>query len=171
MTAPRIFSLLLCITLLSGCELPGDSHMQAEADSLSTCEKVERLLAGYHEHFDALKGPQLSRRYMDIWAAKVNAIGEDCQIWKSGSHSTYMCARNAPNPEIAREWLQQAEQSLGACLANWQREQSQRHDQPGFQGVVWSQPGKTAAVGVELVPTRGNQYTLYYFIGDRNKWF
>lgn len=169
-TFKRLGVILIGSALQVSCSLPGDPQMQAKADELSPCEKVNKLLAAYGDQFNAVKGPLVSQRYMDVWKAKVNAIGSDCQIWRSGQHATYMCTRNAPAQEVGEVWFEQAVATAEQCLTGWQREDT-ASEAEGMHVVVWSQPGSAASVGVQVVPTRGEHRTVYYFVGDRDKWF
>lgn len=158
------------LVMLAGCSLPKDSAMQAQADAMKPCEKIDALVAAHDKHFDGIKGPVLSQRYLDVWAAKVDAIGEGCQIWKSGEHTTYMCTRNAPNEALAREWFDQAAKQMGQCLSGW-KQQAANPEIEQAKGLVWINKAKFASVGLQLVPVGRNHWTVYYFIGDRDRWF
>lgn len=168
--AALVCAFALSLGLLSACSLPRDPQMQSRADEMSPCDKIDTLLGAYSSHFDAIKGPVLSQRYLDIWAAKVDAVGRGCQIWKSGQHSTYMCTRNAPNRAVADEWYDKASAVMQQCLPDWQQ-QSADNSERGIEGTVWTSATRKPTVGLQLVATGGNHWVLYYFIGDRDKWF
>lgn len=156
--------------LLSACTMPGDPALQARADQMSACEKIEALVNAYDNHFDGIKGPVLSQRFLDIWAARVDAVGRDCQVWKSASHTTYMCTRNAPGKEVGEEWFERAAAEMGQCQGGWQRQAVTIAEGAG-KGAVWMRSGTSASIGLQLVPVSGRHWTLYYFVGDRDKWF
>lgn len=171
MNSRYLLSLLgLCAMLLTACTLPRDAALQEQADQLSACDKVKQLAAAYTSGFEAIKGPSLSQRFLDIWAARVHVVGEECQIWKSGHHTTYMCTRHAPNQTVAAEWFDQAAGVIGECLGDWKQVKTSASEEGG-RGLVWSGSKAPPSVGLQLVPSGRNHWTVYYFIGDRDKWF
>lgn len=156
--------------MLTACTMSGDPALQAKADQMSGCQKIEVLVQAYDSQFEGLKGPVLSQRYLDIWDARVDAVGRDCQIWKAANQTTYMCTRNAPDQAIGAEWFEEALAAFSECQGDWQRQSVTVADGAG-KGVVWTRSGKSAALGLQLVPAGGRHWTLYYFVGDRDKWF
>lgn len=161
---------LASLVLMAGCSLPKDPALQAKADAMSGCDKVKALVTAHDKQFEGIKGPVLSQRYLDIWAAKVDAVGQGCQIWKSGENTTYMCTRNAPDAAVAKDWFDQTAKKMSECLPGW-RQQAANPDIDQAKGLVWTNNEKFASVGLQLVPVGRNHWTVYYFIGDRDKWF
>ena len=161
---------LLAAVLLAGCSLPGDSALQAKVDRMTPCEKINSLVSTYTDNFNAIKGPLVSKRFLNVWTAKVDAIGDGCQVWQSGTQTTYMCTRNAPDKAIGEAWLEQSVDVMQQCLPDWQREATRSEDK-GSEGFVWTKAGNYPSISAQLIPVRGRQSTFYYFVGDRDHWY
>lgn len=161
---------VLVAGLLTGCSLPRDPKMQAQADQLTPCEKLEALVKAYNTDFAALKGSTISQRFLDIWAARVDAVGKGCQIWKSGSDVTYMCTLSAPNETVAMDWYEEAVASIDSCLIDWQQDDAAKEADTG-RGTLWFRSGNYPKVAVQVFPVRGSHWAIYYFVGDRDNWF
>ncbi len=170
----RYFSLTILI-VLAGCAAGGNNNsIQAKADAMSACEKIDRLVASYDQAYEPVRGRNTSDRFMMIWDAKVNAVGDNCEVWQTGAGKTsYVCTRVAPNKDVAAQWYDGDLNTIDACMGGWIREDLPRQDGPGRR-TVWSQPGKNPQVSAHVFPTRGvfkEHWTLYYFVGDRDDRF
>ncbi len=166
---------LVSLIILSGCAATTkDGTMQAKADAMPVCEKIDRLVSSYHQGFEPVRGRNTSDRFMMIWDAKVNAAGDNCEVWQTGAGKTsYVCTRIAPNKDVAEQWYDSDISNINTCMSDWVREDLPRQDGPGRR-TVWSQPGKNPQVSAHVFPTRGvfkEHWTLYYFVGDRDDRF
>ena len=164
-------ALLCTVALLASCMSHKNSVLQAKVDTMAACEKIDGLVSAYTDNFNALKGMEISKRYMGIWSAKVNAMGQDCQVWLSGDKkASYMCSRSAPSEEVAMGWFDDAMAVMGPCLSDWKQEKLKRKDGPGLR-TVWSKPGNYPAVTAHVFPVRGKHWSVYVFVGDRDDRF
>ncbi|MFK8050646.1 MAG: hypothetical protein AB8B81_19640 [Halioglobus sp.] len=141
---------------------------------MTACEKIDRLVTSYDQDFQPVRGRSTSDRFMNIWEAKVDAVGNSCEIWQTGEGKTsYVCTRVAPNEGVARQWFDSDVNNINTCLSGWTREDLPRKDGPGLR-TVWSEQDKNPQVSAHVLPTRGafkEHWTLYYFVGDRDDRF
>lgn len=169
-----ILAISISVLVLASCATTQDSAMQVSADNMTACEKLQALVKGHGNTFDAIKGQLISSRYMSIWNSKVDVVGDSCQVWLTGDNrTTYVCTQVAPNEAVAQEWFKRSTETIGQCLGDWRREDRERKDGPG-QLARWSRPVASTTVSAHVFPNRGafkEHWTLYYFVGDRDDRF
>ena len=114
----------MVLTLVSGCATSGNNDsVQSKVDAMSACEKIDRLVAAYDDEFKPIRARNTSQRFMMIWDAKVNAVGDNCEVWQTGAGKTsYVCTRIAPNEGVAKQWYDSDIGNINACLNEWIRE-------------------------------------------------
>ncbi|RDV24112.1 hypothetical protein DXV75_15600 [Alteromonas aestuariivivens] len=172
---PTVIALAITLVVfLSSCSSQQDKALQQAADRLKPCEKVSALLDSYATGFEALKGRSLSERFVGVFAARIHAVGQDCQVWQLSDNTTYMCGRSAPNREVAMEWYQNSLDALAQCLSGWSGSEPEGGDSDG-QKILWSHPDTTAVIAMQAVPVtrnlRGGRWSLYYYIGNQPEWY
>ena len=166
----NIFTLF--IILLSGCDAIKKNAATAEISDKDKCTQVKTLIAHHKDGFKDLKGNIHITSRMDIWDAKYDLVGENCQIWRwSNGKQAYMCSLTVPNKEIAIEKQKQAISFSKQCLGNeWQTENIEREHGRAFRTIFSQAENKTVA-SIHRVKTEGlfkSEWAIYYFIGDRD---
>ncbi len=179
----RITVVSLLALLTAACAQPSTNgqapqlsgkQLQTEADKLSTCGKIDALIEGQAKGFPQLRGAQTRTPYGEIWEARYNLIGKDCEVWRGGSAGSYsyVCHRAAPDRPSADLYYNAAREAARNCLTGkgWQEVEQARKLGVGFK-TVFSKPGLSTVVAVHLIRTDGvfdNQWAIYYLVGLPN---
>jgi hypothetical protein len=158
--------LVMAMLLMAGTALADDAVAPPE----SMCGIVKQLVAGHHNGFKELRGNHANTRYGDIWKAKYDVIGKDCEIWRSGNVKThYVCTRSAPSKEVADDYYNEARQTLRECLdKDWSETDAPRKLATGVK-ATFSRPGEQAAIEIHEIKVDGifkDQWTIYYIVGE-----
>lgn len=166
----RIYLLVSINLLLTACQsIPGE---QARASPEQLCEQANTLIAAHSNGFKQLKGSVVSSPRMDVWDTQYHLVGNDCQIWQwSSGKQTYMCSLTVPDEELARLRYSKAIDFSRQCLGSeWKAEQIERNQGRSYR-TIFSKPGQPTVASVHRVKTEGlfkSEWTVYYFIGDRD---
>ncbi|MCK8103893.1 hypothetical protein [Pseudoalteromonas sp. 2CM36K] len=115
-------SLVLTGLILSGC-CSLTTEQKAKLDNLTPCEKMDGLIAAYDNRFEALKDTKVKTPYLDVWSAKYNVFGNNCQVTSFNNQTvTYRCQENYKDQQQAVAMHQQAVELTRQCLtknSNW----------------------------------------------------
>ena len=115
-------SLVLTGLILSGCGSL-TTEQKAKLDNLTPCEKMDGLIAAYDNRFEALKDTKVKTPYLDVWSAKYNVFGNNCQVTSFNNQTvTYRCQENYKDQQQAVAMHKQAVELTRQCLtknSNW----------------------------------------------------
>ena len=115
-------TLILTGLILSGCSSL-TSEQKAKLDSLTPCEKMDGLITEFDNRFDALKDTKVQNSYLDVWTAKYNVFGDNCQVTSFNNQTvTYQCQESYKDQQQAVAMHQQAVELTRQCLTktnNW----------------------------------------------------
>jgi len=115
-------ALIAATIALSGCVNTLSSEHETQIDNMSACDKIQGLLTSFDNEFAPLKKNRVKNRYMDVWQASYNLVGENCQISKSNNNSiNYMCQQSFSQQDQAIAIYSQATDFTKTCLKddNW----------------------------------------------------
>lgn len=165
---------LVCVLLapiLSACNNAKDETAVLSPDEL--CTQVRELISQHNDGFKQLKGNMQATKNMDIWAAKYHLVGKGCQIWRwSSGKQSYMCSLTVPDETLAIEKQNRAIDFSRQCLGNeWSVEEIKRNNGRAVRHVFSKETENTVA-SIHRVKTEGlfkSEWTVYYFIGDRDQ--
>lgn len=137
------------------------------------CKQVNSLVQQHQENFKQIKSTLVISPRMDIWRAKLHLVGNDCQIWGwSDGKQAYVCSLAVPDETIAIERYKKAIDFTRQCLGNqWTTETIDR-DHGRSNRTIFSNPSVNTSASVHRVKTEGlfkTEWTIYYFIGDRDR--
>jgi len=168
----KIYSLAAFIFILTACNpVMLDSDKPKSDEQL--CSQVKKLLTQHNMGFSEIKGKLVATQYMDIWEAKYNLVGKDCQVWRwSNAKQAYMCSVNVPNEEMAIQKVNKAVSFTKQCLGNaWVLENIERTETGAYRSI-FSNSGLDTVASIHRVKTEGlfkSEWTVYYFIGERDQ--
>ena len=143
----------------------------------NVCAKLELLKSAYHDDFSQLKETQVVGRVSNIWKAKYQLFGENCQVFSwGGEQHTYSCSLVAPNEVTAQKYYQSAKRITQQCLGEaWHLEESKRKNDEGMKASFTNhdaKPDKKVTFSSHLVPTSGlfsTTWTIFYYVGNSSK--
>jgi hypothetical protein len=162
--------LVLTLAMLVGCSTAQESQMDKQVGVMSTCDKIEALLAGHKKGFPNLKMTQTTTKYMDVWKARYHLVGDGCQVWgwSSGKFS-YMCSLTEPTKQVSLEHYTQAKSIVQECLqGQWELTEGAR-DQGEGRKAEFRKMGDTTVLTVvaAAAPTLfKSEWKTYFFVGD-----
>jgi len=138
------------------------------------CIKLDLLKKAYYDDFKQLKEIKVGGRVSNIWRAKYQLFGENCQVFSwGGKQHTYSCRLVAPNEETAQNYYQSAKKVTQQCLGNdWQLEESNRNHDDGMKASFTNhdaKPSEKVTFSTHLVPTSGlfsTTWTIFYYVGN-----
>ena len=176
-----LLSLPALTLALTACVQPTDSgqlskqQLQTAADKLSSCDKIDALVAGQPNGFPQLRGALTQTRYGEIWRARYDMVGKGCEVWRGGGSGgySYVCQRPAPDRDSGDRYYNAARDTARNCLADkgWLEREQPRKLGVGLK-TVFSKPGLDTVVAVHLIRTDGlfdNQWSVYYMVGLPNE--
>lgn len=143
----------------------------------SPCTKLELLKTAYYDDFTQLKTTQVAGRATNMWKAKYQLFGENCQVFAlGGKQHTYSCRLVAPDEETAKGYYQNAQSVTKQCLGEaWTLEESPRKHDNGMKTTFTNNdanPDEKVTFSTHLVPSSGlfsTTWTLYYYVGNVNQ--
>ena len=164
-----LISLMLLLTACNSVKQP----LIVEVSEEELCSQVQQLISQHDDGFPDVKGNVMVTRYMDIWDAKYHLVGKSCQIWRwADGKQAYMCSVTVPNKEMAIEKYEKATKFSKQCLGDkWSSENIEREKTEAFR-TIFSKPGENTSASVHRVKAEGlfdSEWTVYYFIGDRDR--
>ncbi|WP_350606602.1 hypothetical protein [Pseudoalteromonas sp. MER144-MNA-CIBAN-0113] len=84
---------------------------------------MDGLITAYDNRFAALKDTKVKTPYLDVWSAKYNVFGNNCQVTSFNNQTvTYRCQENYKDQQQAVAMHQQAVELTRQCLtknSNW----------------------------------------------------
>jgi len=110
-------ALIAATFALSGCVNTLSSEQTVQIDNMSSCDKIQGLLTSFNNEFAPLKKSRVKNKYMEVWQASYNLVGDNCQISKSNNNSiNYMCQQNYSEKDHAIAIYSQALDFTKSCL-------------------------------------------------------
>ena len=164
---------LLISYLVIACNSTKIAKINDEASAPDLCNQVKQLVSQHKNGFEQLKGNLQATKFMDVWQAKYQLVGNNCQIWRwSDGKQAYMCSLTVPNKAAAKMRVEKAIGFTKECLGSvWDSEKIVRNKAGAFRHVFSNQASSTVA-SVHGVKTEGlfkSEWTVYYFIGDPDR--
>ncbi|TYK66367.1 hypothetical protein [Colwellia echini] len=140
----------------------------------NACAKLELIKNDYYTNFSSLKSEEIVGRMSNMWKAKYQLFGENCQIFSwGGAQHTYSCNVIAPDEEAAKKYYENAKKVTQQCLGDeWKFEESNRARDNGLKATftnVDASPKDLVTFSTQLIPSPGlfsTTWTLYYYIGN-----
>ena len=140
----------------------------------NACAKLELLKNAYHDDFTQLKEIKVGARVTNIWKAKYQLFGENCQVFSwGGEQHTYSCSLVAPDEVTAQRFYQSAKKVTKECLGDtWKLEETSRKHDAGMKTSFTNndaEPNQKVEFSTHLVPTSGlfsTTWTLFYYVGN-----
>lgn len=138
------------------------------------CIKLDLLKKAYYDDFAQLKEIKVGSRGSNIWRAKYQLFGENCQVFSwGGKQHNYSCRLVAPDEETAQKYYQGAKRVTQECLGEeWKIEESPRKHDEGMKAIFTNHdaiPSKKVSFSTHLVPSSGifsTTWTIYYYVGN-----
>jgi len=166
------FSILASLLFLSSCNSVKTADEASSKQPEELCKQVNSLIEQHPKGFKQIKSTLVIAPRMDIWRSKLHLVGNDCQIWGwSDGKQAYMCSRVVPDESIAIERYKKAIDFTQQCLGKqWTVENIDRETGRSFR-TIFSNPELKTVASVHRVKTEGlfkTEWTVYYFIGDRD---
>jgi len=157
---------------LSACNQVKTTGMDSVLREAQLCLQVKQLVNQHQNGFEQFKGRLQTTKFMDVWDAKYQLVGNNCQIWRwSNGKQAYMCSLTVPDKQLANKKIEKAVGFTSQCLGNeWLKENLQQNNSDAFR-VVFSKPGENTVASIHGLKTQGlfkSEWTVYYFIGDRD---
>jgi len=110
-------ALIAASIALSGCVNTLSPEQTVQIDNMSSCDKIQGLLTSFNNEFSPLKKNRVKNKYMEVWQASYNLVGDSCQISKSNNNAiNYMCQQNFSDKDQAIAIYSQALDFTKACL-------------------------------------------------------
>ena len=166
--------LFFAITLtLQACNPVKSPDVASTVTPEELCVQVNNIIDQHQQGFKKLKRSLITSSRMDIWQAKYHLVGNDCEIWRcSNGKQAYMCSQVVPEEQIAIEKYNNAISFTRQCLGeSWNIENIDRQHGRSFRAIFSKADSETAA-SIHRVKTEGlfkTEWTIYYFIGDRDR--
>lgn len=169
----KLYVAMMLILMISGCNSIKTEEITATVSEAESCLQVKQLVSQHKEGFKTLKGNYQSTKLMDIWDAKYQLVGKNCQIWRwSNGKQAYMCSLTVPNKEVANEKIDKAINFTQQCLGKeWSTKNIERKKSGAFR-TIFSKQGMNTVASMHGVNTGGlfeSEWTVYYFIGDADR--
>ena len=171
------YTLILSSVLLTSCVNQNTKIATNIMPTTNPCTKLDLLKSAYYDDFSSLKEINVAGRVSNIWKAKYQLFGENCQVFTwGGKQHTYSCNLVAPNEETAKSYYQSAKRVTQECLGEqWQLEESKRKHDDGMKTTFTNhdaKPNEKVTFSTHLVPTSGlfsTTWTIYYYVGNSSK--
>lgn len=169
----QIIIIIVFIITQTGCSTSKKEEVTVTLSKEELCVQVKQLISQHEDNFNNIKGKRIVTPIMDIWETKYQLIGKSCQIWGwSDGKQTYMCSQTMPNKQAAIEKHTKAVQFSKQCLGSkWSVKNIGSKNKSAFR-TIFSKPGLQTVASIHRVKTAGlfdSEWTVYYFIGDRDK--
>ncbi|ALO35471.1 hypothetical protein CMT41_12650 [Colwellia sp. MT41] len=167
-------TLILASILLTSCVNQNTKIAANIMPTTNPCSKLEQLKNAYYNDFKQIKEIKVAGRVSNIWKAKYQLFGENCQVFSwGGKQHTYSCRLVAPDEETAQNYYRSAKRITQECLGDeWQIEESNRRHDDGMKASFTNHGAKQSeqvTFSTHLVPTPGlfsTTWTLYYYVGN-----
>lgn len=169
----NMITVLMAVLFVSACNSVKTGAVNDRVPEAALCQQVKQIVNQHKNGFEQIKGQIQLTKNMDIWEAKYQLVGKNCQIWHwSNGKQVYMCSLTVPDKETADIKINNAISFTKKCLGKkWKHENIQRNNSESSRNIFSKQDEKTVA-SIHGVNTKGlfrSEWTVYYFIGDRDK--
>ena len=169
--------IILSSIFLASCVNQNTKIAENIMPTTNACTKLELLKSAYHDDFKQLKEVQVGGRVSNMWRAKYQLFGENCQVFSwGGKQHTYSCRLVAPDEKTAKKYYQSAKVVTQECLGdNWKLEESNRNHDEGMKASFTNHdaiPSEKVTFSTHLVPTSGlfsTTWTIYYYVGNSSQ--
>jgi len=167
-------TIILSSTLLASCVNQNTKIAANIMPTTNPCIKLDLLKKSYYDDFKQLKEIKVGSRVSNIWRAKYQLFGENCQVFSwGGRQHTYSCRLVAPDEETAQNYYQGAKRVTQECLDDeWQLEEGNRNHDEGMKASFTNhgaKPSEKVTFSTHLVPSSGlfsTTWTIYYYVGN-----
>jgi hypothetical protein len=168
------YGLVISSMFILGCANQNLEISSMVMPTSNACAKLNVLKAGYSDDFSQLKGTKVSSRASDIWKAKYQLFGKNCQVFSwGGKQHTYSCSIVAPDEDTANQYYENAKNVTQQCLGpTWQAEEFQRKHNDGVKTVFTEKSDELknkVTFSTHLVSSPGvfsKTWTLFYYVGN-----
>ena len=97
------YPLILSSILLASCVNQNTKIATNIMPTTNPCTKLDLLKSAYYDDFSSLKEIKVAGRVSNIWKAKYQLFGENCQVFSwGGKQHTYSCNLVAPAEATAK---------------------------------------------------------------------
>ncbi len=169
------FLLYSCTVQNSSMVKPHSDYADATVQTKDYCPILDALITEFDNGFDKIKAAQMSTQYSQIWQAKYHLVGNDCQVWASGTDkTTYACSRMTPNEDVAKMLFDKAKDTGRKCLtSDWQLNEQPRLNNTGYK-AEFKNKNRTddLTLSIHMVPSTGafsSDWMVYYYVGSQRK--
>lgn len=158
---------------VTACNSTKTAKLSSETSEVELCQQVKQLVNQHQTGFKQIKGQLQATKFMDVWEAKYQLVGKNCQIWQwSNGKQAYMCSLTVPNKEQASEKVDKAINFTKKCLGKqWAYENIHRNESDALRSI-FSKQGVNTVASIHGISTKGlfkSEWTVYYLIGDRDQ--
>jgi len=168
------YTLIFSSILLASCVNQNTKIAKNIMPTTNPCTKLDLLKSAYYDDFSQLKEIKVGGRVSNIWRAKYQLFGENCQVFSwGGQQHSYSCRLVAPDEETAQSYYQSAKKISQECLGDeWQLEENKRNHDNGIKASFTNhnaKPSEKVTFSTHLVPTSGlfsTTWTIYYYVGN-----
>ena len=169
----HLIIILMPVLILTACNSVKTQDMTTSVPTDELCTQVKKLIVQHGDGFQEIKGKVHIARYVDVWDAKYHLVGKGCQIWRwSDGKQAYMCSVTVPNKQVAIEKHIKAIKFSKQCLGSEWIVENIENQKTGAYRSIFSRKEQNTVASVHRVNTEGlfkSEWTVYYFIGDRDK--
>jgi len=167
-------TIIITSLLLASCVNQNTKIANNIMPTTNACTKLDLLKSAYYNDFESLREIKVGGRVSNIWRAKYQLFGENCQVFSwGGKQHTYSCRLVAPDEETAQQYYQGAKNVTQECLGEqWQLEESKRIHDEGMKASFINhnaKPSEKVSFSTHLVPTSGlfsTTWTIFYYVGN-----
>jgi len=171
------YTLILSSILLASCVNQNTKIAENIMPTTNVCTKLDLLKSAYYTDFESLKEIKTSGRASNIWRAKYQLFGENCQVFSwGGKQHTYSCRLVAPDEETAQKYYRNAKEITQECLGEeWALEESNRAHDDGMKASFanhGAKPNEKVTFSTHLVPSSGffsTTWTIFYYVGNSSQ--
>jgi len=168
------YTLIISSMFLASCVNQNIKIASNIMPTTNACAKLKLLKTAYHDDFTQLKEIKVGGRVSNIWKAKYQLFGENCQVFSWGEKKhTYSCSLIAPDEETAQRYYQGAKRVTQECLGEkWTLEEHDRVHDDGMKTSFTNYDNKSSeklTFSTHLVPTSGlfsTTWAIFYYVGN-----
>ena len=167
-------TLLLSSILLVSCANQNTKIVENIMPTTNPCLKLDLLKSAYADGFEQLKDIKVGARVSNIWRAKSQLFGDNCQVFSwGGNQQTYSCHLVAPDEQSAKKYYDNAKNITQQCLGDaWQLQESSRNNDEGMKATFTNNnatPSEQVSFSAHLVPEStvfSTTWSIYYYVGN-----
>lgn len=142
----------------------------------NACTKLSLLKDAYYDDFQSVKEIKMGARSSNVWRAKHQLFGENCQVFSwGGDQHTYSCRLTGLDEETAKHYYRNAKDTTQQCLGvTWQLTENKRVNDEGIKARFddASNPDEKVSFSTHLIPSSGifsTSWSLYYYVGNNKE--